>query len=219
MRRPAEPRQALAIRLPGYESALVPSALVASTGRDVADLAEALYVRLFTIALVGMELMCCMLVIAALVRTDGANLVRTTLVTAVLAVLVAAALRDPARWYLAIRRRPALSLLTPALGLVALVIDKIGHSPLSFAAAVSIAVPAFAAGRRWALAGATMISIGAVATATLWTGPSALDSVGQGTIAYFVWALVLSGLAERFARLAMTLPGIENAQADRGGYV
>jgi len=79
------------------------------------------------------------------------------------------------------------------------------YSPLSFPAAVSIAFPAFVCGRRWALAAAALIAVGALTTATWRAGPSALDSVGQGTAGYFVWALVLAGLAERFARLVMQM--------------
>jgi DNA-binding CsgD family transcriptional regulator len=70
----------------------------------------------------------------------------------------------------------------------------------------SIAFPAFVCGRRWALVAAALISVGAIGTAAMHAGWSALNSVGQGTVGYFVWALVLAGLAERFAQLTMRMP-------------
>jgi len=68
------------------------------------------------------------------------------------------------RWrvYRAMRRRPVLTLGAPTLALATLVVDGVSHSPLSYPAAVSIAFPAFVCGRRWALAAAATISIGAV---------------------------------------------------------
>lgn len=176
------------------------------SGREVAALAEALYLRMFVVALGGMEIICGFAILAALARTRDVSFVRTTALAVALALLAALALRNPAPWYLAMRRRPALSLVAPVLALGALAIDGVSHSPLSFPAAVSIAFPAFVCGRRWALAAATLISVGAVTAATVRMGWGALNSVGQGTVAYFVWALVLAGLADRFAQLAMRMP-------------
>ena len=175
-------------------------------GLEVAGLAEALYQRLFTLALGGQQLTCALTVVAAVVRTDNANFARTTALAIGLAVLAALALRDSERCYWAVRRRPALALTGPILALGALSIDGVSHSPLSFAAAASIALPAFVGGLRWALTAAAVISIGAVAAASLQIGWGALNSVGQGTVAYFIWAIVLAGLAESFARLAMAMP-------------
>ncbi len=176
------------------------------TGREVAALAEALYVRLFVVALAGMQLVCAMALVAALARTHNANLLRTTLLAAALAAVATLVLADHEHWYRAVRRRPALALTGPALALAALVIDGVSHSPLSYPAAVSIAVPAFVCGRRWALAAAVLISIGALSGAWVQAGAGTLNSVGQGTAGYFVWAIVLSGLAELFAPLAMRMP-------------
>lgn len=180
--------------------------LLPRDGREVAGIAEALYRRLFTLALGGLQLTCLLAVIAAVVRTDHANFARTVALAVGLASAAALAMRNSERCYWAIRRRPALALTGPILALAALTIDGISHSPLSFAAAASIALPAFVCGRRWALTAATIISLGAVAASSLRIGWSALSSVGQGTVAYFVWAIVLAGLAESFARLAMRMP-------------
>ena len=198
---------------PHTAAALAPAAppisagpLTAQNGREVAALAEALYVRLFVVALGGMQIVCAMAVVAALARTHNAGLLRTTLLAASLAAIATIVLTDHERWYRALRRRPALALTGPVLALAALVIDGVSHSPLSYPAAVSIAVPAFVCGRRWALAAAVLISIGALGGAWVQEGASALNSVGQGTAGYFVWAIVLAGLAEFFAPLAMRMP-------------
>jgi DNA-binding CsgD family transcriptional regulator len=170
--------------------------------------AEELYVRLVIIALGGLQFLCGLAVIAALVRTQNANFVRTTGLAVGIALLAALALRDPRRRYREMRRRPVLSLTAPIIGLTALVIDGVGHSPLSYVATVTIALPAFVCGRRWALASATLISLGALTAATLSTGSFALGDVGLGAVGYFVWALVLSGLAESFVQLTMRMPPI-----------
>jgi DNA-binding CsgD family transcriptional regulator len=185
---------------------IAPSAPTPQNGREVAALAEALYVRLFVVALGGMQIVCAMAVVAALARTYNADLLRTTLLAASLAAIATVVLTDHERWYGAARRHPALALTGPVLALAALVIDGVSHSPLSYPAAVSIAVPAFVCGRRWALAAAVLISIGALSGAWVQEGASALNSVGQGTAGYFVWAIVLAGLAEFFAPLAMRMP-------------
>lgn len=182
------------------------ASLDAQDGREVAGLAEALYMRLFTLALGGLQITCGLAIAAALVRTDHANFVRTAGLALGIALIAALALRASPHTYWAMRRRPLLSLTGPVLALAALSIDGVSHSPLSFAAAASIALPAFVCGRRWALAAATLIAIGAVGAAMLHLGVGALNSVGQGSVAYFVWALVLSGLAEAFARLSMRMP-------------
>jgi hypothetical protein len=183
--------------------------LTVRSGREVAGLAEALFLRMFVMALGGMVIVCGLVVLAAIVRTRGADFVRTTALAVGLALLAGLALRAPRRVYLTLRRRPALSLTPPILALLALVIDGVSHSPLSFPAAVSIAFPAFSGGRRWALTAATLIAVGAVTAAALRTGPGALNSVGQGAVGYFVWALVLAGVSERFAQLVMRIPQSE----------
>jgi DNA-binding CsgD family transcriptional regulator len=203
--RAMSPRDQLARRLTGEPD----GALTTRTGREVAGLAEALFLRMFVMALGGMVAVCGLIVLAAIVRTRYADFVRTTALAAGLALLAGLVLRAPRRVYLAMRRRPAISLTPPILALLALAIDGVGHSPLSFAAAVSIGFPAFAGGRRWALAAATLISVGAITAATLRTGWGALNSVGQGAVGYFVWALVLAGLAESFAKLVMRMPQID----------
>lgn len=182
------------------------SALTIRSGREVAALAEALYLRMFVMALGGMMMMCGLVVVAALVRTQNADYVRTAALAIGFALLAGLALRVPRTVYFAMRRRPVLSLAAPMLALLGLIIDGVGYSPLSYTAAVSTAYPAFACGRRWALAAATLISVGALTAATLSSGWEALNWVGQGTVGYFVWALVLAGLAESFARLVMRLP-------------
>lgn len=182
------------------------STVLVRDGREVVGLAEALYVRLLVIALAGMQIVCGFAVLAAMVRTQDANMIRTTLLAAGLALPAGLMLRSPQWGYRAICRRPLLSLTAPAVALAALAADGVNHSPLSFAAAVSIAFPAFVCGRRWALIAATLISVGAVGAATARTGWGAVNSVGQGAIGYFVWALVLAGLAERFLQLTMRMP-------------
>lgn len=177
--------------------------------RELAGLAEALYLRLFVVALGGMQIVCIMAIVAALARTSNADLARTAALAIGLGTIATLALRHRERCYRAIRRHAVLSLATPLLALGALLADGVGHSPLSYPAAVSIAVPAFVCGRRWALAAAVLISVGAVGGAWLYDGTSALNAVGQGTIGYFVWAIVLAGLADAFAPLAMRMPPIE----------
>lgn len=197
---------------PGEQLALARTsgsrALTFRSGSEVVGVMESLYLRLFVVALGCLPLVCGLAIIVALVRTHNANFARTTALAVGMALLAALALRAPARGYRAIRGRPLLSLTAPLLALAALAIDGVTYSPLSYPAAVSIALPAFVCGRRWALAAATLISVGAITTATLHNGFSALNSVGQGTAGYFVWALVLAGLAERFAHLAMQMPPV-----------
>lgn len=182
-----------------------PGALTVRSGGEVAGLAEALYLRMFVVALGGMIIMCGLVVLSATVRTQNADFARTAALATGFALLAGLALRAPRPIYFAMRRRPALSLAAPVLALLALVVDGVGHSPLSYTAVVSTAYPGFVCGRRWALAAATLIAVGAVAAATLHTGWGALNSVGQGSAAYFVWALVQAGLAESFARLVMRM--------------
>jgi DNA-binding CsgD family transcriptional regulator len=181
-------------------------ALTVRSGGEIAGLAEALYLRMFVVALGGMIIMCGLVVLSATVRTQNADFARTAALATGFALLAGLALRTPRPIYFAMRRRPALSLTAPVLALVALVVDGVGHSPLSYTAVVSTAYPGFVCGRRWALAAATLIAVGAVTAATLHTGWGALNSVGQGSVAYFVWALVQAGLAESFARLVMRMP-------------
>ena len=176
------------------------------TGLEVAALGDALYRRLFVLALGGLQLACALTVLAALVRTEHAQFVRTTALCVGLAALAALALRETERCHRALRRRPALALIPSVLALSALVLDGVSHSPLSFVAAVSIALPAFLCGWRWALAAATVIAVGALIAGALHIGADALNSIGQGAAGYFIWAIVLPGLAESFARLAMQMP-------------
>jgi DNA-binding CsgD family transcriptional regulator len=201
------PRGELVVRTSGEPG----DAVAIRNGSEVASLAEALYLRMFVMALGGMVIMCGLVILAATVRTRNADFLRTASLALGLAVLAGLALRSPRRVYFAMRFRPTLSLVAPMLALLALVIDDVGHSPLSYPAAVSTAYPAFVCGRRWALAAATLISVGAVTAATMRTGPGALNSVGQGAVGYFVWALVLSGLAESFTRLIMRMPQIQTS--------
>ena len=182
------------------------NALTFRSGSEVVAVVEALHLRLLIVALGCIPLVCGLTVIVALVRTHNANFARTAALAIGLALLAMLALRAPVRLYRALRRRPWLSLTAPLLALSALAIDGVTYSPLSYPAAVSIALAAFVCGRRWALTAAALISVGAVTTATLHNGLGALEAVGQGAAGYFVWALVLAGLAERFARLAMRMP-------------
>ena len=192
-----------------------PDAPAPLRGSEVAGLAESLYLRLFVLALGSLPLICGLAVVAALVRTHNADLLRTTALAAALAALAALALRAPVRAYRALRRRPLFSLGAPLVALTALTLDGVTYSPLSYPAAVSIAIPAFVCGRRWALAAATIISVGALTAATVRYGFGVIDAVGQGTAGYFVWALVLAGLAERFAHLAMQLAPVAPPPTDR----
>jgi DNA-binding CsgD family transcriptional regulator len=189
--------------------------LTVRSGGEVAGLAEALYLRMFVVALGGMIIMCALVVLSATVRTENADFARTAALATGFALLAGLALRAPRPIYFAMRRRPALSLTAPVLALLALVTDGVGHSPLSYTAAVSTAYPGFVCGRRWALAAATLIAVGAVTAATLHTGWGALNSVGQGSVAYFVWALVQAGLAESFARLVMRMPQTQTPASSR----
>ena len=181
-------------------------ALRVRTGAELADLTEVLYVRLVVIALHGLQFVCAGAVIIALVRTSGADFVRTATLAVLIAGLAGLALRVRVPIYRAMRRRPVLSLLPPLLALTALIVDGVSHSPMSYVAAVGVALTGFVNGRRWALVAAVLVSVGAVTAAVLRTGLGALDSVGQGTSGYFVWALVCSGLAESFALLTMRMP-------------
>ncbi len=176
------------------------------SGAEVASLTEALYVGLLTVALWGMHVVCAMSVVIAFVRTDDANFVRTTTLAAILSLLSGLALRWRVRFYRAMRRWPLLALSPPLVPLVALVVDGVSHSPMSYPATVGIAMTAFVGGRRWALVAATLVALGAIAAQTLNTGLGALNSVGQGASGYFVWALVCAGLAESFVLLMLRLP-------------
>jgi DNA-binding CsgD family transcriptional regulator len=203
---------------PGVElqarSDVAPAAPVRS-GRELVELVETLYLRLFVISLAGLQFVCGLAVVAALVRTEHANYWRTAVLSGGLALLAACALRMRVLAYHAIRRRPVLSLAGPLLVFTALAIDGVSHSPLSYPAAVSIAVPAFVCGRRWALGAALLISAGAITVAVLRSGWDALNSTGQGTAGYVVWALVLAGLAERFAQLTIRMPHLGPVPAER----
>jgi DNA-binding CsgD family transcriptional regulator len=179
------------------------------SGRELAGLVEALYLRLFVIALAGMQIVCAMVIVAALPRTSHADLPRTAALAIALAVLATLVLARRGPCYHALRRRPLLSLTGPVLAMSALVIDGVSHSPLSYAATVSLAVPGFVCGRRWSLTGAALITIGALGGAWVTVGVSALNSVGQGAAGYFGWALVQAGLADCFARLLLQLPTID----------
>ncbi len=176
------------------------------SGSEVAGVVDALYLRLFVVALGCLLFVCALAIVVALARTHNANFVRTAALALSMALLASVALRAPARCYRIIRRRPVLSLTPALLALGALAADGILYSPLSYPAAVCIAFPAFVCGRGWALAAATLISVGAITTAILLSEASALGSVAPGAAGYIGWALVLSGLAERFARLTMQMP-------------
>lgn len=195
--------QSLALAHPGGSGGLT-----CRSGSEVVGLTESLYLRLYVLALGCIPLVCGLALVAALVRTHNASFARTAALAVGMALLAALALRAPARGYRAMRRWPVLSLAAPLVALIALTIDGVTYSPLSYPAAVSIAGPAFVCGRRWALAAATFISLGALTAGTVHNGFGALDAVGQGTAGYFVWALVLAGLAERFVHLAMELPPV-----------
>jgi len=186
--------------------------LVVRSGAEAVDLTEALYVRLITVALWGMQIVCAMSVVIAFVRTDDANFARTTTIAVLLALVSGLALRSRVRCYRAMRRWPVLSLSPPVVALAALVVDGVSHSPMSYPASVGIAITAFVSGRRWALAAATLVSAGAIMAATLNAGLGALNSVGQGASGYFVWALVCAGLAESFVLLIMRLPQVAAPQ-------
>jgi DNA-binding CsgD family transcriptional regulator len=181
-------------------------ALRVRSGAELADLTEVLYVRLVVIALHGLQFVCAGAVIFAVVRTSGADFARTVALAVLITGLAGLALRVRVRIYRAMRRRPLLSLVPPLLALTALVVDGVSHSPMSYVAAVAVALTGFINGRRWGLVAAVLVSVGAVTAAVLRTGLGALDSVGQGTSGYFVWALVCSGLAESFALLTIRMP-------------
>jgi DNA-binding CsgD family transcriptional regulator len=190
------------------------SVLAFRSGSELVAVGEALYLRLLVIALGVVPMVSALVVVAALARTHNASFTRTTALAAGLALLAGLALQAPARIYLALRRRPLFSLVAPLLAVGALVLDGVTYSPLSYTAAASIALPAFVCGWRWALAAATTISVAALVAGTLHNGGGALNSVGQGAVGYFVWALVLAGLAERFAHLAMQMPPVAPARRD-----
>ncbi len=196
---PAEGQRAIA------RSTTTSGELEFRSGSEAAGVAEALYLRLFVVALGCLLFVCALAIVVALARTHNANFARTAALALGMALLASVALRAPARWYRIIRRRPVLSLTPALLALLALAADGILYSPLSYPAAVCMAFPAFVCGRGWALAAATLISVGAITTAMLLSGASALGSVGPGAAGYVAWALVLAGLAERFARLTMQM--------------
>jgi len=125
-------------------------ALTFHNGSEVAGVAEALYLRLFVIALGCLAFVCGLAIVVALARTHNANFVRTAALALAMGLLAWLALQAPGRSYRMLRRRPALSLTAPLLALVALAIDGVLYSPLSYPATVSIAFPAFVCGRRWA---------------------------------------------------------------------
>ena len=190
--------------------------LAVRSGAEVVALTEVLYVRLVVIALLGLQWVSAGAVIIALVRTSEANLARTTALAVIISVLAGLALRARVSVYRAMRRRPVLSLAPPLIALAALVIDGVSHSPMSYIAAVGVAMTGFVSGRRWALTAAALVSVGAVTAAVLRSGAGALDLVGQGTSGYFVWALVCSGLAETFVRMTMRLPRASPPAGNQG---
>lgn len=191
--------------------------LTVRSGGEAVGLTEVLYVRLVVIVLHGLVMVSAGAVVIAFVRTSEANFARTTALAVLVALLAVVALRARVRVYRAMRRRPLLSLAPPLLALAALIVDGVSHSPISYIAAVCVAMTGFVSGRGWALAAATLVSVGAVTAAMLRIGPGALDSVGQGTSGYFVWALVSSGLAEAFVRMTMRLSRIPPATNDDQG--
>ena len=186
------------------------SALAVRSGAEAAALAEVLYLRLLVIALAGIQFVCGLAVVSAIVRTQHSDFIRTTVLSLFIALLAALALRARVVCYRAMRRWPQASLVAPCISVAALIVDGVSHSPLSYVCAVSIAFPAFVCGRRWALAAAALISVGAIAAAALRTGLEALNSTGQGTSGYFVWALVCSGLAESFVQITMRCPHVDS---------
>ena len=90
-----------------------PDAPTPRRGSEAAGLVEALYLRLFVLALGCLPLVCVLAIVAALVRTQNAELLRTTTLAVAMAALAALALRAPARGYRALRRRPVLWLRPP----------------------------------------------------------------------------------------------------------
>jgi hypothetical protein len=108
------------------------------SGREVVCLAETLYLRLFIIALGGLQFVCGLAVLAAIVRTSNAHFVRTAALAGGLALAAVLTLRSPGVGYRLMRRRPIFSLAIPVLALVALALDGVSHSPLSYPAAVSV---------------------------------------------------------------------------------
>ena len=182
--------------------------LVVRSGAEAAGLTEALYVGLLAVALWGMQVVCAMSVVIAF-RAHGPCELRAhddARCRPVDAVRVGAQVPRP---LLPGDAALAAAVAQPAgrgASLVALVIDGVSHSPMSYPASVGIAMTAFVHGRRWALVAATLVSVGAIAAAMLNAGLGALNSVGQGAAGYFVWALVCAGLAESFVLLILRLP-------------
>ena len=130
MTRAGRANEELATRAPAGPASVV----VPRSGRELAGLAETLYLRLLVIALGGLQFVCALAILAALVRTSNASFWRTAGLALGLALLAALALRARVAVYQALRRRPILSLGAPLLAYLALAADGVSHSPLSYPA-------------------------------------------------------------------------------------
>jgi DNA-binding CsgD family transcriptional regulator len=183
---------------------------------ELVAVGEVLYQRVFALAVWGIGLAAAMAVVAAIGRTREADLPRTAALAVLLIGMSVFLGRNAPRIYRAMRKRPALSLLPASVALLCICLDGINHSPLSFAAGVTVAVAAYAGGVRWGLAAATLLAIGVVGAAAMSGGaPWELDgvddvpSVVPGAAGYFLYALLVGVLGDRFARLALHLNTID----------
>lgn len=177
---------------------------------------ELIYQRVFSLAVWGIGLAAAMASVAAIGRTREADLPRTAALAALLLAMSVLLGRNAPRIYRAMRRRPALSLIPAAVALLCISFDGINHSPLSFAAGVTVAVAAYACGTRWGLAAATLLATGVVGAAAMSGGPpwelNGIDdvpSVVPGAAGYFMYALLVGILGDRFARLTLHLNTID----------
>ncbi len=179
---------------------------------ELVAVGELLYQRVFALAVWGIGLAASMAVIAAIPRTREADLLRTAALAALLIAMSYTLGRASAHVYRAMRRHPALCLAPAGIALLCVCLDGINHSPLSFPAGVTVAVAAYACGTRWGLAAAALLAGGVITATAMSGGPpwefqgaGDVPSVTPGAAGYFLYALLVGILGDRFAKLALHL--------------
>lgn len=189
-----------------------PRSLVELRPGALATVGELVYLRVFTIAVWGIALASALAMIAAVARTREADFARTAVLAIALILLAWALGRDPDRSYRAMRRRPLLALAPTAFALVCLCLDGVNHSPLSFPSAVTVGVAAYACGIRWGAAAAALLAAGVLLAAAASGGPpwqlegaGDLASVAPGAAGYFLYAILIGTLGDRFVQLILRM--------------
>lgn len=198
--------------MPAASYARAESVVPALRPGELVAVGELLYQRVFSLAVWGIGLAASMAAIAAIARTREADLLRTAVLATLLIAMSYVLGRTSARVYRAMRRQPALCLAPTAVALLCVCLDGINHSPLSFPAGVTVAVAAYACGTRWGLAAAALLAVGVITATAMSGGPplrfqgaSDIPSVTPGAAGYFLYALLVGILGDRFAKLALHL--------------